>query len=110
MSSNYRTTTVSLWPDVVGRRIGVSSPFNPDFTAEAKVIGGKWDGVSRRWMFPIDKETEVRALCVKIYGVDNGTPRPTRESLERRLAEHLAAIVEIQEQLAKLDPNEAIAP
>jgi len=106
MSNNRRVTTVSIWPDPVAKRIGVSSPFNGDFIAKARGLGGKWDGVSQRWMFPASEEAALRALCIEIYGTDSGEPKPTREGLEQRLAQHMAAIISIQEQLDKLDAAE----
>jgi hypothetical protein len=104
--NNAATREICISRDVVSHVVRVASPFNPDFTEGAKRLGGKWDGTERRWVFAAKHEAEVRALCVTVYGTDNGTPTPTRESLERRLAQHLEAVVAIQKQLAVLDGEE----
>jgi hypothetical protein len=100
---NAATESVSIGQDLTTRRITVASPYNTDFTAGAKAIGGRWDQISRRWTFPAEHEAHVRALCTTVYGTCDGAPKPTREGLEARLAQHLAAVVEIQKQLALLD-------
>jgi hypothetical protein len=103
---NLNNAVININRDPVAHRITVASPFNPDFTTGAKGLAGKWDGTQRRWVFDAKREAEVRALCVTVYGTDDGEAKPTREGLERRLAQHLAAVVEIQKQLAVLDGEE----
>jgi hypothetical protein len=94
---------VSIQTDPISRRIRVASPYNPDFTNLAKSIGGRWDGTGKVWTFALENMSEVQRICMEAYGVTGGAPKPTREGLEARLAVHLAAIVEIQEQLESLD-------
>jgi hypothetical protein len=97
--SKILDVTVALEP--VSNTVGVVSPFNEEFISRARSLGGKW--VNKRWEFPGRMEAAVRALCMEMYGTDNGTPRASREALEARLASLLTALQEVQEQLAQLD-------
>ena len=106
MSLNRRITHVSITLDPVSRRCRVSAPYSTDFIDAAKQVGGKWDGTSHCWSFALEHERQVRALCLQVYGTVDGVPTPTREALEARLAMHLAAVVELQNQLAALDGDE----
>ena len=103
-----RVTEVTVALEPVSNKVGVVSPFSGDFIAKARAMGGKW--VDKRWVFPGSMEAQVRALCIEIYGTDGGAPKPTREGLETRLAQHLAAIVDIQAQLDALDAEAGVAP
>jgi hypothetical protein len=100
---NNRITAVVVEQDPVSRRVNVQAPYSPTFNERAKQLGGKWDGTSKRWVFNAFNEAAVRALCVEVHGTDGGTAVVTREVLEARLAKHLQAVVEIQEQLAQMD-------
>ena len=51
----------------------VHSPYNPDFPARAKRLGGKWNAGAKAWTFDTRDEERVRALCRKVYGED-GSP------------------------------------
>jgi hypothetical protein len=48
--------------------VRVVSPYNANFVASAKSIGGKWS--SDAWVFDIRDEHRVRELCRDIYGDD----------------------------------------
>ncbi|MBA0286854.1 hypothetical protein [Stenotrophomonas maltophilia] len=50
--------------------ISVIAPYNAAFIAQAKRIGGKWDGGDKSWNFDIKLEEKVRALCLQFYGTD----------------------------------------
>ena len=94
---------VTVGVNAITKSITVASPYNPDFTQRARGIGGRWDAGGRVWTFPPIREAEVRDLCMSVYGTCSGAPAQTREMLEASLAQHLAAIVAIQQQLNKLD-------
>lgn len=73
--------------ETVGSRIVVESPYNPEFPAKAKAIGGRWDGGRRAWTFDARDEARVRDLCREVYGTDGSpvdlvTVRHTVTSLE----------------------------
>jgi len=53
-------------------KVMVESPYNPQFPAKARELGGKWTG--SEWQFDSRDEARVRELCVEIYGTD-GTPQ-----------------------------------
>ncbi len=54
----------------VNNRVVVESPYNPKFPAEAKKLGGRWDGDRKAWTFDVRDEERVRDLCLGIYGED----------------------------------------
>lgn len=51
----------------------VVSPYNTEFVAEAKNMGGKWDG--KVWIFDARNEASVRSHMMNTYGTD-GTTEP----------------------------------
>ncbi|WP_336324789.1 hypothetical protein [Stenotrophomonas muris] len=56
--------------NVYDELISVIAPYNTAFIAQAKRIGGKWDGGEKSWDFDIKMEGDVRALCLQFYGTD----------------------------------------
>lgn len=50
--------------------IVVETPYNADFIAGAKRLGGHWDSGKRVWVFPVEQEAAVNALIERHY------PRP----------------------------------
>jgi hypothetical protein len=62
-----------------GGKVAVTSPYDPDFVAEAHKIGGRWNGTNA-WEFDPRSEQAARDLCKNIYGTDgsdNDQPRVT---------------------------------
>lgn len=53
--------------------IRLTSPYHPDMPRLAKAAGGKW--TREAWVFPLSRESEVKDLCMDIYG-ENGTRQP----------------------------------
>jgi len=49
-------------------RLAVSTPYHPDFPARARLLGGRWDGIRRAWMFDAGERERVQSLCQEIYG------------------------------------------
>ena len=47
--------------------IDVKSPFNEDFIADAKELGGRWDGGDRVWRFRRDLREHVYDLLFDHY-------------------------------------------
>lgn len=58
---------------VNGSRVTLDSPYHPDLPAQAKRLGGRFDGGSRTWTFDSRDEQRVRDLALAIYGSD-GNP------------------------------------
>lgn len=68
------------YPD--GRKVLiVESPFHPNFPAEARRLGGRWQPNSRNWVFDRRDEAELRNLLQKTYGTD-GTTKPELLAVE----------------------------
>lgn len=55
-------------------RVSVRTPYNPDFPAGAKRLGGRWDAASKVWSFDARDEERVRALVREHYGTDGSEP------------------------------------
>ena len=55
-------------------RLAVEAPYHPDFIAQARALGGRWDRDwdrdSQRWNFDAREEEPVRGLCRAVYGTD----------------------------------------
>ena len=51
-------------------RIAVTSPYQPNFPARARSLGGVWDAARRVWVFDSADHDRVRSLCREIYGSD----------------------------------------
>lgn len=64
--------------------ITVASPYNPDFPARARALGGIWDADSKTWKFDARDESRVRELCLRIYGTD-GSPIATGDLVTLRV-------------------------
>lgn len=57
-----------------GGKLLLASPYHPDFPAEARKLGGRFDrDGGKTWVFDARDEDRVRALCVRIFGTD-GSP------------------------------------
>ncbi len=56
-----------------GDRLELVAPFHPDLSAQAKRLDGRWRGQEVGWVFRFDREPDLRALCIRMWGVD-GTP------------------------------------
>jgi len=101
------STAIRVTMDPISKRVSVSAPYQADFVRDAKKLGGKWDGLTKQWVFIGVTEKVVRDLCVACYGVADGTPKLTREQLEANMARHIVCIVEIQAALDALDTLDA---
>lgn len=69
--------------ETTGRTTSAKTPFNPDFPARAKRIGGRWDSVAKAWLFDARDEDKVRKLCVALFGTD-GSPETAADVLTVR--------------------------
>ncbi len=49
-----------------GSELYVRSPYNPEFVAGARTLGGRW--APPAWVFDARDEDIVRELCVEVYG------------------------------------------
>jgi hypothetical protein len=53
---------------VEGANVYTVTPYNADYTAAAKNLGGRWDGDRRAWRFAAKNEQHVRDLLTNCYG------------------------------------------
>jgi hypothetical protein len=73
----------------VNDKVKVESPYNPDFPAEAKKLGGKWNSRQKVWEFDPRDEGRVRDLCKAIYGYDGNGDDESVDLVTVRLTEPL---------------------
>lgn len=53
------------------KAIKLESPYHPDLPARLRQLGGHgWSDAAKAWYLPADVESEVRAICLEIYGID----------------------------------------
>jgi Trp operon repressor len=80
---------MSITVTTANGKTSVQSPYDRDFVAKAKTIGGKWDGTKKAWTFDARDEDRVRDLCRQVYGTD-GNPVDTSDlvTVRVRLADH----------------------
>lgn len=55
-------------------RILVRGPYNTCFVRRAKRLNGHWDRTNEFWIFPSEREAEVRELCATWFGTDGSAP------------------------------------
>lgn len=80
---------MSITVTTANGKTSVQSPYDSEFVAKAKTIGGKWDGTNKAWTFDARDEDRVRTLCREIYGTD-GNPVEMGDlvTVRVRLADH----------------------
>ena len=54
--------------------VTVKSPYNSDFVAAARSIGGKWDKTQGFWVFPSEVIDEVRQITMNSYHTNGEEP------------------------------------
>ena len=52
----------------------IRSPYNADFVRRIRLMGGKWDADSRRWVVCSDAVDAVRKIMMEIYGESDESP------------------------------------
>lgn len=57
-----------------GNYLSVTSPYNPDFPASARHLGGRWDAGRKVWSFDARDESAVRQALRETYGTDGSAP------------------------------------
>lgn len=67
----YEPVEVAL---VHEHRILVRGPYNTCFVRRAKRLNGQWDRTNEFWIFPSEREVEVRELCATWFGTDGSAP------------------------------------
>lgn len=53
---------------VIEDKVFATSPYNPDLPAQARELGGRWNG--GEWVFDARDEQQVKELYQKVYGTD----------------------------------------
>lgn len=56
---------------VADGQVALTSPYDRDFPVQARALGGIWEKARGRWTFPADREDDVRALVVEVFGADD---------------------------------------
>lgn len=64
MISQKRTATALL----------VTCPYNPDFRAAARRLGGEWKAAEKVWSFPLTVADAVENACERIFRVRQANP------------------------------------
>lgn len=52
----------------------ISSPYNADFVHRIKLIGAKWDALTRRWVVKDDALDAARQVMMEVYGEADVSP------------------------------------
>lgn len=52
----------------------IRSPYNADFVRRIRLMSGKWDADSRRWVVCSDAVDAVRKIMMEIYGESDESP------------------------------------
>lgn len=50
-------------------QVKVQTPYNAEFVTKAKNLGGKWDSLSKSWIFSESVLDYVKEILIQIYGV-----------------------------------------
>jgi len=53
---------------VSNQAVSVRAPYNDAFVRRAKTLGGRWRPAEKVWVFPVQREDEVRRLVQEVYG------------------------------------------
>lgn len=86
--------TITITTTEAGR-IAIESPFNRDFSAQIKTIGGKWDATRKVWTVDARDEARAREILTAVYGHDGtsaGDLVTVRMSLEKFRHEQSATL------------------
>jgi len=67
--------TVNL--TVANGQVKVQTPYNAEFVTKAKNLGGKWDSLSKSWIFSESVLDYVKEILIQIYGVTGETTYQT---------------------------------
>ena len=80
---------VRILPSVTGRRLLLYTPYNSDFVADVKEIGGRWEAGIRAWSVDVQDEGRAKELLVNHYGTD-GSPEMSGDvvTVRIKLAQH----------------------
>ena len=62
---------------VANGKISVQTPYNAEFVTKAKNLGGKWDSLSKSWIFSESVLDYVKEILIQIYGVTGETTYQT---------------------------------
>ncbi len=58
-------------------QVKVQTPYNAEFVTKAKNLGGKWDSLSKSWIFNENVLNYVKEILIQIYGVTGETTYQT---------------------------------
>jgi len=58
-------------------QVKVQTPYNAEFVTKAKNLGGKWDTLSKSWIFNESVLDYVKEILIQIYGVTGETTYET---------------------------------
>ena len=46
------------------------APFHPALSYRGRALGGRWKGAEVGWVFDLDREDALRALCLELFALD----------------------------------------
>lgn len=61
----------------------IYTPYNADFVARVKLLGGKWQAEQKAWSVPSRAVAEVRGAMMAVYGRDDREPPETVDVILR---------------------------
>ncbi|MBB2157360.1 hypothetical protein HLH33_13735 [Gluconacetobacter diazotrophicus] len=70
---------------VDGAQLTLDAPYFPDLTAQASRYRGRFNRTRKCWVFDAKHEEELRAMCLRLYGVD-GRPETAADVVDVTVA------------------------
>jgi hypothetical protein len=70
--------------EVRADRLELRAPYHPDLSLHTKPLGGLWRGQDIGWTFPHAQAEALRALCLRMWGVD-GTAEALHDLVHLRV-------------------------
>ena len=62
-------------------RLELRAPFHPALSYRSRALGGRWKGADVGWMFDLDREDALRALCLELFALD-GRQESLRDTVD----------------------------
>jgi hypothetical protein len=76
---------IRITPSATGKRLLVVTPYDADFVADIKELGGRWEAAKRAWSVDVRDEERARELVREHYGTD-GSPEELADVVTVRIA------------------------
>lgn len=76
---------IRITPSATGKRLLITTPYDADFVADVKEMGGRWEAAKRAWSVDVRDEERARELLRLHYGTD-GSPEELADVVTVRIA------------------------